>query len=94
MSVAGAVGRSATRWTVWARILIVAEVVLTVKRHLDLLDPEEKRDLNRIVRKSRGKPANLTGPERERLVAIVSRLEPGDLARNAAATAATWRRGR
>lgn len=80
------------RWTVWARLLIVAEIALTLKRHLDRLEPAERRDLARIVRKSKGRPSNLTDRERRRLGAIVSKLEPGDLAREAAAAAAPWRR--
>lgn len=92
MGLIGPLGRSAMRWTVWARILVLAEVALTVKRHLDMLSPDEKRDLNRIVRKSKGRPSNLSVAERERLGAIVARLEPGGLAREAAAAATAWRR--
>jgi hypothetical protein len=92
MSVLRPISRTAMRWTVWARLLIVAEIALTLKRHLDLLDPAEKRDLARIVRKSKGRPSNLTDRERRRLGAIVSKLEPRDLAREAAVAAAPWRR--
>lgn len=92
MSLLGPIGRTAMRWTVWARILIVAEVALTLKRHLDLLEPDERRELGRLVRKSKGRPSNLTERERRRLGAIVSRIEPRDLARETATAAAPWRR--
>jgi hypothetical protein len=92
MSLLRPISRTAMRWTVWARILIVAEIALTLKRHLDLLEPGERRDLRRLVRKSKGRPSNLSERERRRLGAIVSKLEPRGLARETAAAAAPWRR--
>jgi hypothetical protein len=92
MGVLGLAARQGMRWTVWARILIVAEIALTIKRHLDLLEPAERRDLQRLVRQSKGRPSNLSSRERERLGAIVAKLEPGLLARQAAESAAPWRR--
>jgi len=92
MSIIGMAARTGMKWTVWARILILAEVALAIKRHLDLLDANEKRDLQRIVRKSKGRPSNLSKRERERLGLIVSKLEPTDLARETAEAAVPWRR--
>ena len=92
MSVLGIAARTGMRWTVWARLLILAEVALAIKRHLDLLDGREKRDLQALVRKSKGRPSNLTRRERERLREIVAKLEPSDLAKEAAAAATPWRR--
>lgn len=92
MSALGLAGRTAIRWTVWARVLILAEVALAVKRHLDLLDRKEKEDLQRLVRKSKGRPSNLSTTERERIKAIVGKLEPADLAKETAVAAAPWRR--
>jgi hypothetical protein len=80
------------RWTVWARVLILAEIALAIKRHLDRLDGAERADLQRLVRKSKGRPANLTGGERVRLGEIVSKLEPSLLARELTTAAAPWRR--
>ena len=94
MSALGTAARAGMRWTVWARVLVLAEVALAVKRHLDLLDAEEKGDLQRLVRKSKGRPSNLTRRERERLRAIVSKLEPVDLAKEAATASVPWRRRR
>jgi hypothetical protein len=92
MSLLGAAARSGMRWTVWARVLILAEIALAVKRHLDRLDDPERRDLQRIVRKSKGRPSNLSGRERERLAEIVSKLEPSVLAREVSSAASPWRR--
>lgn len=86
--------RSAARWTVWGRLLIAGEVALTMKRHLDRLEGEEKTELRRIVAKSKGRPSNLSPTERGRLRDLVSKLEPADLAKNAARSVATGRRSR
>ena len=91
MGMIGVAARAGMKWTVWARILILAEIALTIKRHLDLLEPDEKGDLQRLVRKSKGKPSNLTPRERRRITHIVSKLEPADLARETATAAVPWR---
>lgn len=74
------------------RILVIAEVALTLKRHLDLLEPAEKAELQQLVRKSKGRPANLSARERKRLRALVAKVEPKQLARASALAAAPWRR--
>lgn len=91
MSVLGLAARTGMRWTLWARILILAEVALAIKRHLDLLDSREKTDLQDLVRKSKGRPSNLNKRERERLKQIVSKLEPTELAKETATAAVPWR---
>jgi hypothetical protein len=92
MSALGLAGRTAMRWSVWARLLLLAEVAVILKRHLDLLDEGERGELGRILAKSKGRPSNLTGRERERLKAIVGKLDPGELARSAGRTALLGRR--
>jgi hypothetical protein len=82
------------KWTIWARVLILAEVALAIKRHLDLLDAEEKDDLQRLVRKSKGKPSNLSARERRRLSELVSKVEPSDFVREAATMTVPWRKPR
>jgi hypothetical protein len=94
MSMIGVAARAGMKWTVWARILILAEVALTIKRHLDLLDASEKSELQRLVRKSKGKPSNLSARERRRISDIVAKVEPSDLAREAATAAVPWRKPR
>ena len=46
------------------------------------------------ARKSKGKPSNLSARERRRLSEIVAKVEPSDLAREAATAAIPWRRPR
>lgn len=82
------------RWALWARVLLLAEVALAIKRHLDLLDSEDKAELQRLVRKSKGRPSNLTRRERGELGRIVAKLEPADLAREAAESFVPFRAGR
>lgn len=87
-SAAGAGGR----WAMWLRILVLANVALAIKRHLDLLEAEEKRELGDLVRRSKGRPSNLTKAQRERLRGLVDKLEPSDLAREAAESVVPLRR--
>lgn len=91
MSALGLAGRSAMRWSIWGRILLIAELALTFKRHLDLLESGEKTELQQLVRKSKGRPSNLSARERARLRALVAKIEPQQLAR-ATALAGPWRR--
>lgn len=92
MSKLGMAGRTAMRWTIWGRILVAAEVALTLKRHLDLLDASEKSELRDLVGKSKGRPNNLSARERKRLQALVTKLEPQALAKQSAVAAMPWRR--
>jgi len=92
MSALSMAAKAGMRWTVWARVLIAAEVVLTLKRHFDLLDVDEKGDLQRLLVKSKGKPSNLTKRERQRVLAIVDKFDFGDIAKETAIAAAPWRK--
>ena len=92
MSALSMAAKAGMRWTVWARVLIAAEVVLTLKRHFDLLDVDEKGDLQRLLVKSKGKPTNLTKRERQRVLAIVDKFDFGDIAKETAIAAAPWRK--
>ena len=92
MSALGFAGRSAMRWTIWGRILILAEVAMTLKRHLDLLTPGERSELQQLVRKSKGRPTNLSERERKRMRVLVAKIEPTQLAKASAVAAAPWRR--
>jgi hypothetical protein len=94
MSLIGVAARTGMKWTIWARVLILAEVALAIKRHLDLLDAEEKDDLQRLVRKSKGKPSNLSARECRRLSELVSKVEPSDFVREAATMTVPWRKPR
>jgi len=85
---------SAGRWSVWGRIMVVAEVALIAKRHLDNLGPGEVGELRALLVKSRGRPGNLSASERARIKQLVVKLEPGAFARSAAGSASfsKWKR--
>lgn len=94
MGVLSMAGKTAMRWTVWGRLLLAAEVALTLKRHLDHLEPQEKTELRRIVTKSKGRPSNLTKRERKRLSELVEKIEPAELAKTTARNVTIGRMGR
>ncbi len=92
MSFLGTATRTAGRLSPWARAIAVGEIALTAKRHLDNLEPGEGTELRRLIAKSRGRRGNLSASERNRLLELVRKLEPGAFARNAAKTAVPLRR--
>jgi hypothetical protein len=62
----------------WFRVLAVAQIALLLRRHLNLLEPDERGRLVRLVRESRGRPStNLSANERQELLRLVNKLEPG-----------------
>ncbi len=68
----------------WLRVLAIAQVALLVRRHLSLLEPDERSRLTKLVAQSKGRPrANLSANEREELLRLVRKLEPGAFGRDA-----------
>jgi hypothetical protein len=68
----------------WFRIVAIAQIALVARRHLGLLEPEERSRLARLVRDSRGRPLrNLTADDRAELLRLVRKLEPGAFGRSA-----------
>jgi hypothetical protein len=68
----------------WLRVLAIAQVALLVRRHMQLLEPDERSRLTKIVAKSKGRPRkNLSANEREEMLRLVHKLEPGQFGRNA-----------
>jgi predicted ArsR family transcriptional regulator len=77
----------------WLRILAVAQLALTAKRHLELLEADERRRLASLVKQSRGRPGkNLSANEREEMLRIVRKLEPAKFGRAAVSAVARGRR--
>ena len=74
---------TAGKWSVWGRIMLVAEVALLAKRHLDKLGPGEATELRELLVKSKGRPGNLSSRDRSRIRALVTKLEPGLFAKSA-----------
>jgi len=68
----------------WFRVLAVAQLALLIRHHLRLLEADERRRLASLVGESKGRPrANLSANEREELLRLVNKLEPGRLGRDA-----------
>ncbi|MCB0874625.1 MAG: hypothetical protein R2718_11565 [Solirubrobacterales bacterium] len=92
MGLIGTAGKSASKWSVWGRVMIIAELALIAKRHLENLDPGEAGELRQLLVKSKGRPGNLTARERSRVKELVSKLEPGAFAKSAAQTSTPFGR--
>jgi hypothetical protein len=79
--------RGITRTVPWTRLLEVAKAAPLLKRHWDKLTPAERRQLQRLVRKSKGRPNNLNVAERVSVRRLVRKLELGQLGRDLATLA-------
>jgi hypothetical protein len=65
----------------WIRVLAIAQVALLARHHLTLLEPDERGRLARLVAKSKGRPGrNLSANEREEMLRLAQKLEPGAFA--------------
>lgn len=73
--------------------LMVIEVLRAGRDHWGELDPRDRTRLTDLLRKSKGRPQNLTARERTELRGIAKRLELLRFARTAATAAAVGRRG-
>jgi hypothetical protein len=63
-------GRKAVPW------LLLLDVAMILRDHWGFLDDRDRRELSRIVGKSKGRPGNLTPQERRELVRILRKLDP------------------
>jgi hypothetical protein len=79
----------------WLRVLAIAQLALLARRHVKLLEPDERSRLARLVRESKGRPRkNLSANEREELLRLVRKLEPGEFGKAAAGKVTGLRRRR
>lgn len=63
----------------WFRVLAVAQLALLIRRHLILLEPDERARLTKLVAQSKGRPTkNLSANERQEMLRLVRKLEPGE----------------
>ncbi len=77
----------------WLRVLAVAQLALAAKRHLELLEADERGRLGRLVKQSKGRPMrNLSPNEREELLRLVRKLEPARFGRSAASAVVRGRK--
>ena len=58
------------------RMLLLGEVALLLKSHLDRLTPAERRRLVILIRDARGVPGRLSPAERVELERIIHKAEP------------------
>ncbi|UJA20083.1 hypothetical protein HJD18_07560 [Thermoleophilia bacterium SCSIO 60948] len=78
----------------WFRVLAVGQLALLARRHLQKLEPADRTRLAALVKKSKGRPSNLTAADRSELLALVRKLEPGEFGRSAAGHVSPLRRRR
>jgi hypothetical protein len=65
-------GRRVGRLIPIARVIVIAEIALLAKRHLQLLSPKERRRVVELLRH----PRSLSKRQRKELRALTARLEP------------------
>jgi hypothetical protein len=75
----------------WAVLL---ELMVIARDHWDRLTPGERAHLSALVRKSRGRPGNLTSRERADLRRLAAKLDLPALGRSVAPVARRLRGGR
>ena len=68
----------------WFRVMAIAQLALLARHHLALLEPDERLRLARLVSQSRGRPRkHLSANEREEMLRLAQKLEPGAFAHGA-----------
>ena len=65
----------------WAWPVMLVRAALAIRRHLQTTAPQDRARVGQLLRKSAGRPANLTSDERQDLLRAARRLEPGKLTR-------------
>jgi hypothetical protein len=65
----------------WIRVLAIAQIALLARHHVTLLETDERTRLAKLVGKSHGRPGrNLSANEREEMLRLAQKLEPGAFA--------------
>ena len=67
------------------RLLVLGEVAMLARDHIERLTPRERRRLVVLMRDARLQPSRLHGSEREELEGLIAKAEPRLFAANAAA---------
>jgi hypothetical protein len=68
-----------------------AEAAMITRDHWKQLDPEERRRLYRLIRKSRGRPSRLTDSERGEASALLEKLDYAKLGGDVTSTLLPFR---
>jgi len=69
----------------WA--FAVAEALTTTRRHFAGVDPKARRRVGELVRKSKGRPSNLSAHEKSELRRLVGQMDLWQLSKDLAAVA-------
>ncbi len=77
----------------WAWPVMLAQAALAIRRHLQTTSPQDRARVGQLLRKSGGRPTNLTADERQDLLGAARRLQPGRLTRDLFVNVIRPRRG-
>lgn len=66
------------------RLVVLAEVAMLAKGHIERLTPKERRRLVVLVRKAKGRPRNLSDRDRAELEGLIAKADPKLFASEAA----------
>jgi hypothetical protein len=58
------------------RVLLIGEIALIARTHIERLTPQERRRIVVLLRDARGRPSALSPDERAELEALVAKAEP------------------
>lgn len=67
------------------RLLVLGEVVVLARNHIERLTPRERRRLVMLLREARGRPSHLDERRRAELQALIAKADPKLFATDAAA---------
>ncbi len=68
----------------WGWAFMLLQAALTTRRHIQQSSPEDRARLQQLLKKSGGRPGNLTAADRQELLQTARRLRPGKLMRDLA----------
>jgi hypothetical protein len=77
-----------------ARLLILGQLLLLARDHIERLTPKERRRFVTIVRDTRGVPSKLTPSARRELEELIAKIEPKIFAQTAAGMFSPFSSGR
>lgn len=59
-----------------ARLIILGELLLLAREHVQKLEPQERRRVVELVRRGHGRPRNLSDRDRRELQRLLEKAEP------------------
>ena len=66
-----------------ARLLVVGELLILAREHLQKLEPHERRRIVELVRRGNGRARNLSERDRRELSRLIEKAEPREFFGNA-----------